>query len=94
MVDLAVDMTDMNDVLWALMTRSDPQRDIQIIERAWKARSTRLWTSANVLYSTRDRRHTAHRVARQLLETGFGRHSSGHAAHEVGWILEGEKHNG
>ncbi len=34
-VDSDVDVTNMNDVLWALMTRCDPQRDVQIIKRAW-----------------------------------------------------------
>jgi 4-hydroxy-3-polyprenylbenzoate decarboxylase len=34
-VDHDVDVTDMNDVLWALMTRCDPQRDLQVIKRAW-----------------------------------------------------------
>jgi len=34
-VDSDVDVTDMNDVLWALTTRMDPQRDVQVIRHAW-----------------------------------------------------------
>jgi 3-polyprenyl-4-hydroxybenzoate decarboxylase len=34
-VDSDVDVTDVNDVLWALTTRMDPQRDVQVIKRAW-----------------------------------------------------------
>jgi UbiD family decarboxylase len=34
-VDDDVDITDMNDVLWAVMTRCDPEHDLQVIKRAW-----------------------------------------------------------
>lgn len=34
-VDPDIDITDLNDVLWALMTRCDPERDVTIIRRAW-----------------------------------------------------------
>jgi 4-hydroxy-3-polyprenylbenzoate decarboxylase len=34
-VDEDVDIYDMDDVLWAVMTRCDPERDISIIKRAW-----------------------------------------------------------
>jgi UbiD family decarboxylase len=34
-VDSDVDVTDMNDVLWAVMTRCDPQVDVQVVKRAW-----------------------------------------------------------
>ncbi|MGH2407730.1 MAG: UbiD family decarboxylase, partial [Candidatus Limnocylindrales bacterium] len=34
-VDADVDITSMDDVLWAVMTRCDPQRDVQIVKRAW-----------------------------------------------------------
>ena len=30
-----VDITDIDDVLWAMMTRCDPERDIAVIKRAW-----------------------------------------------------------
>jgi 4-hydroxy-3-polyprenylbenzoate decarboxylase len=34
-VDEDIDIYSMNDVLWAMMTRCDPDRDITIIDRAW-----------------------------------------------------------
>lgn len=34
-VDEDIDIYDMDDVLWAMMTRCDPQRDIRVIDRAW-----------------------------------------------------------
>lgn len=34
-VDSDIDITSMNDVLWAIMTRCDPERDVTIIRRAW-----------------------------------------------------------
>jgi 4-hydroxy-3-polyprenylbenzoate decarboxylase len=34
-VDPDIDIFDMDDVLWAIMTRCDPRRDITIIDRAW-----------------------------------------------------------
>jgi UbiD family decarboxylase len=34
-VDPDIDITNMNDVLWAIMTRCDPARDVTIINRAW-----------------------------------------------------------
>ena len=34
-VDPDIDITDMDDVLWAVMTRCDPDRDITIVKRAW-----------------------------------------------------------
>ena len=34
-VDEDVDITNMDDVLWAMMTRCDPQRDTLVIPRAW-----------------------------------------------------------
>jgi UbiD family decarboxylase len=34
-VDDDIDIYSMNDVLWAMMTRCDPARDITIIDRAW-----------------------------------------------------------
>ena len=34
-VDPDIDIHDMNDVLWALITRVDPERDTSVIRRAW-----------------------------------------------------------
>lgn len=34
-VDNDVDPTNLDDVMWALMTRCDPARDVQIINKAW-----------------------------------------------------------
>jgi UbiD family decarboxylase len=34
-VDDDVDIYDMNDIWWALMTRMDPERDVQIVRRGW-----------------------------------------------------------
>jgi UbiD family decarboxylase len=34
-VDSDIDITNMNDVLWAIMTRCDPERDVTIVRRAW-----------------------------------------------------------
>lgn len=37
-VDQDIDATDMNEVLWAVLTRSDPATDIDIIRRTWSTR--------------------------------------------------------
>ena len=34
-VDEDVEISNMDDVLWAMLTRCDPQRDIEIIKRTW-----------------------------------------------------------
>ncbi len=34
-VDEDIDVTNMDDVLWAMLTRCDPQRDFEIITRCW-----------------------------------------------------------
>src|SRR6267378_42763 len=34
-VDEDIDVTDLNDVMWAVLTRSDPERSLDIINRAW-----------------------------------------------------------
>ena len=34
-VDEDIDPSDIQQVLWALCTRSDPEKDIEIIRRAW-----------------------------------------------------------
>ncbi len=34
-VDDDIDVTDLNDVMWAILTRADPERSLDIIHRAW-----------------------------------------------------------
>ncbi len=34
-VDDDIDVTNTNDVLWAMATRSDPESDIEIVRRSW-----------------------------------------------------------
>lgn len=34
-VDPDIDITNLDDVLWAIMTRCDPERDVTILRRAW-----------------------------------------------------------
>jgi 4-hydroxy-3-polyprenylbenzoate decarboxylase len=34
-VDEDIDITDLNEVMWAVVTRADPERDLDIIHRAW-----------------------------------------------------------
>ena len=34
-VDEDIDCTDINDVIWAIVTRGDPERSLDIIKRAW-----------------------------------------------------------
>jgi 4-hydroxy-3-polyprenylbenzoate decarboxylase len=34
-VDEDVDITDLNEVMWAVVTRSDPDRSLDLIHRAW-----------------------------------------------------------
>jgi UbiD family decarboxylase len=36
-VDEDVDVTDLDEVLWALATRCDPRRDTQVVDRAWSS---------------------------------------------------------
>lgn len=37
-MDDDVDVTDLNEVVWAMCTRSDPETSIDIIKRAWSSR--------------------------------------------------------
>ncbi|WP_434511731.1 UbiD family decarboxylase [Desulfitobacterium sp. AusDCA] len=37
-VDEDIDVTDLNKVLWAVVTRCDPAQDLEIIRRAWSTR--------------------------------------------------------
>ncbi|MBI4495110.1 MAG: UbiD family decarboxylase [Chloroflexi bacterium] len=34
-VDDDIDVTDLNEVVWAICTRADPERDLDLIKRAW-----------------------------------------------------------
>lgn len=34
-VDDDIDVTDLNEVMWAVVTRADPERDFDLIKRAW-----------------------------------------------------------
>ncbi len=34
-VDDDIDVTDLNDVMWAILTRADPERSLDVIRRAW-----------------------------------------------------------
>jgi 4-hydroxy-3-polyprenylbenzoate decarboxylase len=34
-VDPDIDITNFDDVMWAVMTRCDPDRDVTIVRRAW-----------------------------------------------------------
>jgi len=34
-VDEDVDVTDLNEVIWAISTRCDPKEDLQILDRCW-----------------------------------------------------------
>jgi 4-hydroxy-3-polyprenylbenzoate decarboxylase len=34
-VDSDIDITNFDDVMWAVTTRCDPERDVQVIKRAW-----------------------------------------------------------
>jgi 4-hydroxy-3-polyprenylbenzoate decarboxylase len=34
-VDEDIDVTDLSEVVWAICTRSDPERDFDFISRAW-----------------------------------------------------------
>lgn len=36
-VDEDIDVTDLNDVMWAVLTRADPERSLDIIHRAWSS---------------------------------------------------------
>ncbi len=36
-VDEDVDPTDINQVLWAMCTRSDPEKDIEVLRRCWSS---------------------------------------------------------
>ena len=66
-VDDDIDVTDVNDVLWAILTRSDPERSLDIIHRAWsgpldpaihpdaKGHNSRLLIDATRPYEWRDR---------------------------------------
>ena len=54
MVDDDIDPSDIQQVLWALCTRSDPQNDIDIIRRAWSSSlDTMIRKPTNAYFSSR-----------------------------------------
>jgi len=93
-VDDDIDVTDMDDVIWAVVTRSDPKRSMEIIERAWsgpldpaihpddKGHNSRLLIDATRPWEWRDRFPTPigpdPETKRQIRE-------------RWGWILSGNK---
>ena len=46
-VDDDIDPSNLNDVMWAVCTRSDPERDIDIIRRAWGSKADPLHLTTN-----------------------------------------------
>lgn len=53
-VDDDIDPTDHQQVMWALCTRSDPEKDIDIIRRAWSTPlDTMIRKPTNAYFSSR-----------------------------------------
>ena len=71
-VDPDIDITNLDDVLWAIMTRCDPVRDVTIIDRAWSgpARPGDPPGRARLQLSPADRRDQAVGMARSLRRAG------------------------
>lgn len=46
-VDEDIDPTNLQDVMWAVVTRADPERDIDVIRRAWGSKADPLNRSLN-----------------------------------------------
>jgi UbiD family decarboxylase len=95
-VDSDVDVTNMNDVLWALMTRCDPERDIQIIKRAWSGPldtavdpEERPFNSRMVIDATRP-----YEWRDSFPEPVMSADDARRARDRWGWILEGGSSNG
>lgn len=72
-VDDDVDPADLDQVIWAMSTRSDPDQDIEIMRRTWGSKLDPLWTEGAPTYNSRavidacrpfERRDTFPRVAR------------------------------
>jgi 4-hydroxy-3-polyprenylbenzoate decarboxylase len=51
-VDDDIDPTDIHDVIWAMGTRSDPKRDMTILDRCWSSRLDTMVTG-DALYNSR-----------------------------------------
>ena len=87
-VDDDIDVTDMDDVLWALMTRCDPQRDVQIIDRAWSGPlDTAIHPDERPFNSRlRHRRDAAVRVAGPFPEPVLTAQQAQAARERWGWI--------
>ena len=53
-VDEDIDPTNIEDVMWALSTRSDPEKDIDIVRRAWSTPlDTMIRKPTNAYFSSR-----------------------------------------
>jgi UbiD family decarboxylase len=52
-VDDDIDPTDLEQVMWAVCTRSDPAQDIEIIRKAWGSQADPLLTDPRAPYNTR-----------------------------------------
>jgi UbiD family decarboxylase len=72
-VDDDVDPADLDQVIWAMSTRTDPAQDIDILRHTWGSKLDPLWTEGSPTYNSRavvdacrpfERRDTFPRVAR------------------------------
>ena len=52
-VDDDIDPSDIQDVLWAMGTRSDPKTDITLLDKCWSSRIDPMVQSQDALYNTR-----------------------------------------
>ena len=52
-VDDDIDPSDIQDVLWAMGTRSDPKTDITLLDKCWSSRLDPMVESQDALYNTR-----------------------------------------
>jgi 4-hydroxy-3-polyprenylbenzoate decarboxylase len=52
-VDEDIDPTDIHDVVWAMGTRSDPVRDLQVLEKTWSSRLDPMAESESLPYNSR-----------------------------------------
>jgi 4-hydroxy-3-polyprenylbenzoate decarboxylase len=90
-VDPDIDIRNIDDVLWAILTRCDPDRDITIVRRAWsgpldsaihpdqRGMNSRLLIDATVPWEWRDR----------FAKPVVGAEESRAARDRWGWILDG-----
>ena len=53
MVDEDIDVTDLDEVMWAVCTRSDPATDIDIMRKSWGSRADPLQTDHDAPYNSR-----------------------------------------